>query len=178
MSHCRFSVNKWTKLFKCKVLCLFCGVDSKPFMWVLKLRRYTLAVKFINSVHDLIQFLLICIGIIRLWVSTAGVCNVELNFCGPRKGQDYKRILSAFRKWWASCVTHRAWNTRLWPVDQFGYVHLARKCRQNGCTPLLYCFFTTQYFVLLLLPSLYYNTVYSCGNNRYNIFIEKLQNVT
>ena len=51
----------------------------------------------------------------------------ELKFCGPGKGPDFKRVLPIFRGWPASCLTRRAWHMQLWPVDQSGYVHLARQ---------------------------------------------------
>jgi len=60
--------------------------------------------------------------------------NQECATCGPQKGPDFKRLLPIFCGWPTSCLTCRAWNIQLWPVDQSGYVRLAVL---HGCTPLM-----------------------------------------
>jgi len=52
----------------------------------------------------------------------------KLKFCVSRKGSDFEMVLPILRGWPASYLTRRAWHMQLWPVDQSGYVHLARQC--------------------------------------------------
>jgi len=37
-------------------------------------------------------------------------------------------VQAIFRGWPAICLTHRTWHMQPWPVDQSGYMHLARQC--------------------------------------------------
>jgi len=59
----------------------------------------------------------------------AGVCNpwpVSWSVVACRKVQILKG--SIFRGWPSSCLPRRTWHMKLGPVDQSGYVHLARLC--------------------------------------------------
>ena len=70
-----------------------------------------------------------------IYIQTRGMQTVargpkidrEWKFCGPRKGPYFERALPIFRGWPASCLPRRAWHMQLWPVDQSGYVYLARQ---------------------------------------------------
>jgi len=66
---------------------------------------------------------------------TEGVCNAwpagqkwlgTCNFVVSRKVEILNRV-PILRGRPASCLIRRAWHTQLWPVDQCGYVHLARQ---------------------------------------------------